>query len=490
MSLKKKLLLLVIFISLAIMAIIVEAIMVISQVKIGGTAYQGIELKYDTVDQVARMRVNLNKLNSDIKSLLLEYDEDDAAAIDGGGRRISEIIAKMKYTVGQESSEYNGMQCTSCHSSEMAQEIITSSENVDQTWLRMADIIKLKILPALADDDPELAQDIFYDDYMDDFYVLMENTKGMVDQMREALGSLKEAKIVAVHKFNLVFIVSGLIVLLAVFGSSWLLVDNITRKIGRAIVVLNANADRIGNETAVSANTARCNADMASSMATSLEQTSSSLEEINAMVKQNDQNARQTNNTMRQNQLTITKAGNEMESMLGSMRNIEEDSGKLSSIIQDIESVAFQTNLLALNAAVEAARAGEAGAGFAVVADEVRNLAYRTSESVHNSQCLIDVSAQHASEGGLKVDEVAKVIQQVSKTAQETANSIAEISEASHQQAEGISLINHATSLIDADVQKLVVNSEELSAAAESVVSETVVLRQAVAELHEIVEGS
>ncbi|MBZ0152867.1 MAG: hypothetical protein K8J09_15175 [Planctomycetes bacterium] len=55
--------------------------------------------------------------------------------------------------------------------------------------------------------------------------------------------------------------------------------------------------------------------------------------------------------------------------------------GRIRSVVQLIESIAFQTNLLALNAAVEAARAGDAGKGFAVVAHEVKELATRTASA-------------------------------------------------------------------------------------------------------------
>ncbi|SES68124.1 methyl-accepting chemotaxis protein [Anaerobranca gottschalkii] len=57
------------------------------------------------------------------------------------------------------------------------------------------------------------------------------------------------------------------------------------------------------------------------------------------------------------------------------MHNLDEINGKIKGIVEFIQSTSQQTNLLALNAAIEAARAGEEGRGFAVVAEEVRKLA-------------------------------------------------------------------------------------------------------------------
>lgn len=71
------------------------------------------------------------------------------------------------------------------------------------------------------------------------------------------------------------------------------------------------------------------------------------------------------------------------------VKELEENSNQIASIVDTIMGIAEQTNLLALNASIEAARAGDQGKGFAVVAHEVRKLADATKGAVTSIEALV-----------------------------------------------------------------------------------------------------
>ncbi|MBD9632526.1 methyl-accepting chemotaxis protein [Pseudomonas sp. PDM19] len=97
---------------------------------------------------------------------------------------------------------------------------------------------------------------------------------------------------------------------------------------------------------------------------------------------------------------SVGRLSEEIAHSADAMRQLEQDSNDIQSILGTIRSIAEQTNLLALNAAIEAARAGDQGRGFAVVADEVRALARRTAESTGEIDNLLGTLARRTHDTG------------------------------------------------------------------------------------------
>ncbi len=484
MSLRQKLLLLVIFLSVSLVGIVLSSNLLVSSVKIGGKAYNGIELKYTTIDLVARSRVNLVLLNSQLKTLILdEFDEDNG--VTGNVATITEMFTELKNSISGQGKN----SCLACHSLDGSGELTTHATAMESQWQQAAALVTEKIIPALAAEDKESAQEVFEGDYDVAYNGVMENSKEVVTHLRDSLEMMKEQKKAEVKKFTIYFMAGALSILVIVLAAAGVTVEKIIREVRRVVVSLEENAQQIIGETKVTSHSSQSNADVSASMAAALEETSSSLEEITAMVRQNEMNASNTNIAMRQNQEIIGHANGDVAGMKESMSKIKNDSDKISLIINEIEGIAFQTNLLALNAAVEAARAGEAGAGFAVVADEVRNLAQRTAQAAKNTQELIEVAVHNVGDGLGTVDKVDGAMRVIAESTKKTGMLVEEITVASQQQSIGISQISTTITSMESSTQSLAASSEELAAASQSVEAQANSLYQHIHDLVRLVEG-
>ena len=150
---------------------------------------------------------------------------------------------------------------------------------------------------------------------------------------------------------------------------------------------------------------------------------------------------------------TVTKTSQSIDHLsshidegVAQVKQLEEATVNIETILSVISGIAEQTNLLALNAAIEAARAGEQGRGFAVVADEVRNLAQRTQQSTAEIKSMIEVLQTTA-------EAVSHVM---SSSKDEAVNSVEQAGRA-----------NDAILSIDSEIQKITDLTLQIAAAAE-----------------------
>ncbi len=202
--------------------------------------------------------------------------------------------------------------------------------------------------------------------------------------------------------------------------------------------------------------------------ASALKQTAVAMEQLGATVSQNADNSLEANQLARTACERAVKGGSVVADVVGTMRAINESSGRISDIIAVIDGIAFQTNILALNAAVEAARAGEQGRGFAVVASEVRSLAQRSSTAAREIKSLITASVEQAERGAGLADQAGNTMQEVVEAIRRVTDIMAKISTASSEQRQGVAQANGAVNDMDAATQRNAALAEESAAAAQS----------------------
>ena len=137
-----------------------------------------------------------------------------------------------------------------------------------------------------------------------------------------------------------------------------------------------------------------------------------------------------------------------------------------TTIVREVDEIAFQTNLLALNAAVEAARAGDAGRGFAVVADEVRRLAVRAADAARRTHDLLGASVERVGEGVVLADEVTTLLGTIEAGAASAHAALAEMSATSRAQRGEVHDIADAVRELDTVVRQVEASSEASAGAA------------------------
>ncbi|MFP4147240.1 MAG: methyl-accepting chemotaxis protein [Halorhodospira sp.] len=145
-------------------------------------------------------------------------------------------------------------------------------------------------------------------------------------------------------------------------------------------------------------------------------------ERVRELVDAGDRASQQTNHT-------VQEIASLAETAAQRVRQLNQASNEIGSIIELIEEIAFQTNMLALNASVEAARAGQAGAGFSVVAQEVRRLADQTKSATVDIAQRIRTLRDETDGISASVEEMGSAVERGREATAETSQTMQQVAE-------------------------------------------------------------
>ena len=127
---------------------------------------------------------------------------------------------------------------------------------------------------------------------------------------------------------------------------------------------------------------------------------------------------------------------------------------------------------------------------FAVVADEVRSLAQRSAQAARETADKIEDSIKK-SEHGVQISvNVSRGLQEIVTKARQVDELLGEVATASKEQSQGIAQVNTAVVQMDKVTQSSAAGAEESASAAEELNAQAKSLKESVARLQALVEGS
>jgi methyl-accepting chemotaxis protein len=490
--LRVKLLLITALVFVGMAAILTTDLYTIDRVKVGGQLYDRIQERRDTLENLAKLKADLDELRAQLAMMAAE-PADRIQSLRVRLRRLEAAVDSRFEVIGRSvRGEVEGAALSAAR----------------DAWQQFATAMKREMIPAVEAGKRDVAGMLLQGAQKDRYDRVAGQISSLTGRINDEIGGLEAAtreqvvtaRTVAIAGTALVFLlVAGI---LALFGRSLvaritvlknfaqgmaegdltrLLDDNRGDELGQLSRSLSQMAERIrdvAGTVKVSAANLASASDAMTSAATQVAQGTSDqtaavgnasafVEQVSTNIGQNARNAQQTE------QISVKVADDALEgakavaAMVSAMKEITDR-------IRVIEEIARSTNLLALNATIEAAAAGTHGRGFAVVAGEIRKLAERSKQAASEIGKL--------SAGGRSVAlQAGELFDQIMPEIQRTAALVQAITHASRDQTEGAAQIGKSIRDLERVIHQNGSSSEELASAAQELAAQAAELKSTVA---------
>ncbi len=549
LSLKRKFYLIFGGIIIATIIAVITGQVAFDRIKVGGRFYRGIALKRDAIDELARIRMNVNLIRGLFYSQLYSYDDTVTENIRSIMDKTDSLYERLEQKAVKP-SDSNNLYCGSCHGMDRVEAIFASIKKSRSSWIDYKKLLMERVLPAVAKGQLEAKEQIddihllISGELEENFYNIMEQTSMplktlrdvyplLVNKLKEESELLKKGYLVGGSLTVICLIVIALVlskvIIKPVSGVSHASLMMAEGRFGDVSVDVRGK-DELGHMAEAFRLMGKKLKEVVSNIKEGILNLSSSAEELSAtadsLTVTTDAQLRQVEQVvaaaseMSQTIMDVAKNASEAaeasqestDMATGGMEVAEEamkeinriadvvnsaseiietlgnSSKEIGEILSVITDIAEQTNLLALNAAIEAARAGEHGQGFAVVADEVRKLAEKTARSTEEIAEKIKTIQRKAEQSVDTMRQSREEVEKGIKFMEMVTQSLESIVTASTRANEMVQHIAAATEEQSTASEEIAQNMNEISRGIEETVSASKQLREVSLELASLSE--
>jgi methyl-accepting chemotaxis protein len=217
---------------------------------------------------------------------------------------------------------------------------------------------------------------------------------------------------------------------------------------------------------------------LASAVAAASEETSVNVQTVSSGTEELSSSIAEISRQVASSTAVATKAVSEAGATDTTMQGLAEAAGRITTVIDLIQTIASQTNLLALNATIEAARAGDAGRGFAVVASEVKSLADQTAKATEEIRAQITAMQSMTDTAVGAIRHIGETIGEISDVTTSIAAAVEEQGAATREIARSIQHAASGTTEVSANIVGVSQASSEAGLAAADVLTASQGLRR------------